>query len=126
MRITQFTLTSLHYPKHISIISMKQLLQEVGFNIGISVAGFFGSLILIGKKQKSNLKTTFFAIVTGVASANYITPIIIDMTRLSDKYEMSVAFILGFLGVKGVEFISDYLIQKAENNGADKSDKPNS
>jgi hypothetical protein len=126
MPITQFILTSLHYPKHISIISMKQLLQEVGFNIGISVAGFFGSLILIGKKQKSNLKTTFFAIVTGVASANYITPIIIDMTRLSDKYEMSVAFILGFLGVKGVEFISDYLIQKAENNGADKSDKPNS
>jgi hypothetical protein len=126
MRITQFILISSHYPKHISIISMKQLLQEVGFNIGISVAGFFGSLILIGKKQKSNLKTTFFAIVTGVASANYITPIIIDMTRLSDKYEMSVAFILGFLGVKGVEFISDYLIQKAENNGADKSDKPNS
>jgi len=126
MPITQFTLISLRYLKHISIISMKQLLQEVGFNIGISVAGFFGSLILIGKKQKSNLKTTFFAIVTGVASANYITPIIIDMTRLSDKYEMSVAFILGFLGVKGVEFISDYLIQKAENNGADKSDKPNS
>lgn len=102
---------------------MKFILQEIGFNIGISVAGFFGSLILIGKKQKSNLKTTFFAIITGVASANYITPIIVDIIRLSDKYEMSVAFILGFLGVKGVEFVSDYFIQKAEQNGTDKNNK---
>lgn len=94
---------------------MKQILQEIGFNIGISVAGFFGSLILIGKKQKNNLKTTFFAIVTGVASANYITPIIMDIVRVDTKYEMSIAFILGFLGVKGVEFVSQYLIDQAEN-----------
>jgi len=101
---------------------MKQLLQEVGFNIGISVAGFFGSLILIGKKNNSNLKTTFFAIVTGVASANYITPIIIDIIRIDNKYEMSIAFILGFLGVKGVEFVSEYLIERSKN-GSNKSDK---
>lgn len=95
---------------------MKQILQEIGFNIGISVAGFFGSLILISKKRKNNLKTTFFAIVTGVASANYITPIIIDITRMDNKYEMSVAFVLGFLGVKGVEFFSEYLMDKIEKN----------
>lgn len=106
-----------------NITKMKQILQEIGFNIGISVAGFFGALILVGKKQKNNLKTTFFAIVTGVASANYLTPIIIDITRMSDKYEMSVAFILGFLGVKGVEFVSDYLIQKAEKNGNNQDNK---
>lgn len=102
---------------------MKDLLAEIGFNIGISVAGFFGSLILIGKKQKSNLKTTFFAIVTGVASANYITPIITDILNMSEKYEMSVAFVLGFLGVKGVEFVSGYLIEKSQSNGTDKNDK---
>ena len=102
---------------------MKQILQEIGFNIGISVAGFFGSLILISKKRKNNLKTTFFAIVTGVASANYITPIIIDITRVSDKYEMSVAFVLGFLGVKGVEFVSEYLIEKLDKDGNNTTDK---
>jgi len=100
---------------------MKELLQDIGFNIGISVAGFFGSLILIGKKQSNNLKTTFFAIVTGVASANYITPIIIDIIRVDQKYEMSIAFILGFLGVKGVEFVSIYLIEKSQNA----NNKPN-
>ena len=69
------------------------------------------------------MKTTFFAIVTGVASANYITPIIIDITRVSDKYEMSVAFVLGFLGVKGVEFVSEYLIEKLEKDGNDTTDE---
>ena len=94
---------------------MKDFLQEIGFNIGISVAGFFGSLILIGKKQKNNLKTTFFAIVTGVASANYITPIIMDITRFDHRYEMSVGFVLGFLGVKGVEYVAGHLLKDKEN-----------
>lgn len=102
---------------------MKEILEEIGFNIGISVAGFFGSLILIGKKQKTNIRTTFFAIITGVASANYITPIIMDIVRFGEKYEMSVAFVLGFLGVKGVEFISSYLTEKVQKDGANQDIK---
>ena len=94
---------------------MKEFFEEIGFNIGISVAGFFGSLILIGKKQKNNLKTTFFAIVTGVASANYITPIIMDVTNFNEKYEMSVGFVLGFLGVKGVEFVASQILKDSKN-----------
>ena len=42
---------------------------------------------------------------------------------MSEKYEMSVAFVLGFLGVKGVEFVSGYLIEKSQSNGTDKTDK---
>lgn len=103
---------------------MKELLEQIGFNIGISVAGFFGSLILIGKKQKSNLRNTFFGIITGVASANYITPVFMEFLRLPTKYEMSIAFILGFLGVKGVEFISEYLTDKIKKeDGTNKDNK---
>ena len=103
---------------------MKEFFEQVGINIGISVAGFFGSLILIGKKQKSNLRTTFFAIVTGVANANYLTPIFVEFLRLPTKYEMSIAFILGFLGVKGVEFISDYITEKIKTeDGHNKNNK---
>lgn len=98
---------------------MKELFEQIGINIGISVAGFFGSLILIGKKQKSNLRTTFFAIITGVANANYLTPVFIEFLRFDKKYEMSIAFILGFLGVKGVEFISEYLTEKIKKDDRD-------
>lgn len=102
---------------------MKEVLEGIGINISISIAGLFGSLLLIGKNATMNLKTTFFSIISGVASANYITPIFIDITRLNTKYQMSVAFILGFLGLKGVEYVSNRFLKnndkniKEENNG---------
>jgi hypothetical protein len=95
---------------------MKEILQEIGINIGISVAGLFGSLILIGKQAALQWKTSIFSIVTGVASANYITPIVLDITRVDVKYQMSVAFILGFLGLKGVELISGKFTKSTKND----------
>lgn len=99
---------------------MKQILEEIGINIGISVAGLFGSLILIGKDAALKWKTSIFSIITGVASANYITPIVIDIVRMNEKYQMSVAFVLGFLGLKGVEIISNKLTKTIKNVDSDK------
>lgn len=98
---------------------MKYLLQEIGINIGISVAGLFGSLILIGKQAALQWKTSIFSIVTGVASANYITPIVVDIARIDVKYQMSIAFILGFLGLKGVELISGKLTKTIKHDNPD-------
>lgn len=99
---------------------MKQILEEIGINIGISVAGLFGSLILIGKDAALQWKTSIFSIITGVASANYITPIVVDITRMDVKYQMSIAFILGFLGLKGVELISGKLTKTIKNDSNNK------
>lgn len=96
---------------------MKELLESVGINIGISVAGLFGSLILIGKDSANNWKTSIFSILTGVASANYITPIFADVFHINTKYQMSVAFVLGFLGLKGVETISNKFLKHGKNVG---------
>ena len=91
---------------------MKEFFEEIGFNLGVAIAGFFGSLALVGKRQKQSMKTNFFAILTGTASANYITPVVIDLFKIDEKYDMSIAFVLGFLGVKGVEYISKVIIDK--------------
>jgi len=90
---------------------MKEFLESIGVNVGIALAGMFGSLIMLGKNSSSNLRTTLFAIITGVSSANYITPIVSNMINISEQYEMGVAFILGFLGLKGVEKISEKLLK---------------
>jgi hypothetical protein len=90
---------------------MKEFLESIGVNIGIALAGMFGSLIMLGKNSSINLKTTLFAIVTGVSSANYITPVLSNMINISEQYQMGVAFILGFLGLKGVEKISEKLLK---------------
>jgi len=91
---------------------MKDFFESIGVNIGIALAGMFGSLIMLGKNSSANLRTTLFAIITGVSSANYITPIVSNMINISEQYQMGVAFILGFLGLKGVEKISEKLLKE--------------
>jgi hypothetical protein len=91
---------------------MKDFLAGVGINIALSVAGFFGSLLMIGKSAATDLRTTFMSIIGGVASANYLTPAIVDMLRLSDsEYILSIAFIIGFMGLKLVELVSKKLFK---------------
>lgn len=86
---------------------MSDILKELGINIGLAVAGFFGSLLLIGKTSADNLKQTLMSIIAGVASANYLTPIAADLLSITkSNYKFSIAFILGFLGLKGVELIT--------------------
>jgi hypothetical protein len=94
---------------------VKELVQELGINIGISIAGLFGALIMVGKTAAIQWKTTMFSIVTGVASANYLTPIVIDLARIDVKYQMSVGVVLGFLGLRGVELVSNRFITAKTN-----------
>lgn len=91
---------------------MKEFLHELGINLTISVAGLFGSLLMVGKSAATNLKSTLIAIITGVASANYLTPVVCDIAKISDtNYKNGVAFILGFLGLKGVEAVTKRFIK---------------
>jgi hypothetical protein len=96
---------------------MSDILKDIGINIGLIVAGFFGSLLMLGKNSTENLKSTLVSIVTGVASANYLTPLVIEMFRIEKQtYTLSIAFILGFLGLKGVEYITSKFIKNYNGN----------
>lgn len=100
---------------------MKDFIEQLGINIAISIAGLFGSLLMIGKTAAQTWKTTVFSMLSGVACANYITPIILDMTKMPVKYQVSVGFVLGFLGLRSVETISKKFIKDAPKSN-DKSD----
>lgn len=94
---------------------MKDFLEGLGIHVALSVAGFFGSLLMIGKSSAYDLKTTFTSIIAGVASANYLTPAIVDMFRLADsEYVLSIAFLIGFLGLKLVEVASKKLFKSVK------------
>ena len=92
---------------------MKEFIEQLGINIAISIAGLFGSLLMIGKSAAQTWKTTVFSMISGVACANYITPIILDITRMNVKYQVSVGFVLGFLGLRSVEVISKKFVRDA-------------
>jgi hypothetical protein len=78
---------------------------------------------MLGKNSTENLKSTLISIITGVASANYLTPLVIDMFKVERQtYTLSIAFILGFLGLKGVEYITSKFIKNNDNGNNNNSD----
>ncbi len=86
-------------------------LEELGINLGLSVAGFFGSVFFIEKGK--DLRETLVAMCGGVASANYLTPVVSDWFGIEKiNHQFSVAFILGFMGLKGVERIAHKLFNQ--------------
>lgn len=101
---------------------MQDILKDIGINIGLIVAGFFGSILMVGKNSTENVKSTLTSIVAGIASANYLTPLVIDMFRVEKQtYTLSIAFILGFLGLKGVEYITSKFFKQNKNGNDNKS-----
>ena len=94
---------------------MKDFLSELGINVGLSVAGFFGSLLMVGKSSAFDLRTTFTALIAGTASANYLTLTVVDMLRLQGTdYVFSIAFLIGFLGLRLVESAGKKLFKSVE------------
>ena len=94
---------------------MKDFLSSLGIHVGLSVAGFFGSLLMVGKSSAMDLRTTFTAIIAGIGSANYITPAVVDMLRLGGTdYVFSIAFIIGFMGLRVVEAASKKLFKSVK------------
>jgi len=86
-------------------------LKAYGIDVGLLVSGLFGAILLTSKGSAMNIGRTFSCLVGGAASANYITPVIINITKLDNEhYHYSIAFLLGFLGLKGVEFFSNKIL----------------
>ena len=86
-------------------------LKQYGIDVGLLISGLFGAILLTSKGSANNLPRTISSLIGGAASANYITPIVVNMAKLDDThYHYGIAFLLGFLGLKGIEYFSKKLI----------------
>lgn len=82
-------------------------LKEYGIDVGLLISGLFGSILLTSKESAMNLTRTISSLIGGAASANYITPVVVSVAKLDNNhYHYGVAFLLGFLGLKGIEYFS--------------------
>jgi len=87
--------------------------MSIGMNVGLAVSGFFGSLMLVGKQREQNLREQVFSVIGGTMSANYLTPVVIDTFNLqTDSLQYGVAFVIGFGGLKVVEFVYEKWFSK--------------
>ena len=92
---------------------MKDQLRELGINIGLLVAGFAGSLLTVKRDGHKDWFTTATSLLAGTLSANYLTPIIVDAFNMQNSNtQYAAAFIMGFLGLHGVEFVIDRFRKK--------------
>jgi hypothetical protein len=90
-------------------------LAEYGINVGLLISGLFGAILLTSKSSARNYWKTVSSLVGGAASANYIAPIVIAFAKLDDHhYQYGIAFLLGFLGLKGIEYFSSKLVPEDE------------
>ena len=97
--------------------AMEAFLIRYGIDIGFLVSGFFGALLLVSKKSAQRISTTIASILAGTACANYLTPVVMsflpDTIKNGGKY--ATAFIMGFMGLKGLELV----LEKAFPNKED-------
>lgn len=76
-------------------------------SVMLLVAGFFGSLIAVGKASHGNLRDNLLAISAGTSSAYFLTPVVFEVTGIaaSSQTMSAMAFLLGVLGQRGVEIV---------------------
>jgi hypothetical protein len=92
---------------------MKEFLMDLGFNIGLALSGLLGSLVTIWRsKKKMNVKEQALSLIAGTLSANYLTPLVISFMDLKDNTQFGVAFVVGFGGLKAVEYVYEKYFTK--------------
>lgn len=104
-------------------------LKQYGIDVGLLISGLFGGILLTSKDSAKNIGKTISSIIGGAASANYITPVVITITKLDDThFHYGIAFLLGFLGLKGIEYFSNKLIPEhhgiTDNTAEETEEKP--
>ncbi len=83
---------------------MIDFLKSIGINIGLTIAGFAGALLLAPRMK--NWKLQLVAVLSGTLSATYIAPVIIGLLNIqAANIEYGFAFIVGFSGVKITEVL---------------------
>ena len=92
-------------------------LKQEGIDIGLAIAGLFGSLLMSSKTAATSIPKTLASLLGGAASANYVTPLVLKIAHLDGEpqYAYAAAFLLGFCGLRAVETIVNKLFTTNEH-----------
>jgi hypothetical protein len=90
-------------------------LKDEGLDVSLMLAGLLGALMMMSKNAGMNAGRTLLATIGGAASANYLTPLILHVTKLDQdpSYSYAIAFLLGFTGLRSIELITSKLFSDA-------------
>jgi hypothetical protein len=88
-------------------------MKDIGITISFLISGLFGAILMASKNSQTSVKSTILSIFGGMAAANYLTPIMVELLNLNEaKLQNGLAFIVGFLGLKLVEILSNKFLNQ--------------
>jgi len=92
------------------MLSILTLIAAVGISIESIIPALIGALIKTSKdKTNTTLASRLISVFSGIATAAFITPIVMSITGLEGNMTAGVAFGLGYLGLNVVEFLFEKL-----------------
>lgn len=88
--------------------------KEIGIDLALILAGLFGGVAFLSKPNEMTKGQKVLTVFAGVGTANYLTPVVLYISRLPDHFGYGIAFVLGYMGLKAVEYL--ILKWKAKTN----------
>jgi hypothetical protein len=85
--------------------------EPFGLKISFIIAGFIGGVVSLKYVKDLNKWAALFAVFTGSAGANYLTPIFLHYVKLDENLEYPAAFIVGLTALNLIPLI----IKASEN-----------
>ena len=87
-----------------------KLLQEVGIDIAVFIAGLSGGLVSLRKDEDLTIWQKVLTVLSGGLISTYITPLFIPMFERmfgsnGSNVGFGLAFVIGYMGLKSIEFI---------------------
>jgi len=91
--------------------------SDYGIDGGLLMAGFFGALILAMTTKNQTPGKAITSIFAGAICANYLTPVALNFMPeyIQNNARYGTAFIMGFIGLKALELIYDFVSNKIKS-----------
>lgn len=95
---------------------IKHFIKGIGIDIILAMAGFFGALVSISREKQMSTIQRVISVLSGVGCANYLTPLLCSFINVSDNTKSSIAFLIGYLGLKSIEMAIDKLNRRLKKD----------
>ena len=84
---------------------VKDYLEDFGIHLGLIIAGLFGAYLSVSINKDLTTWQKITVLISGAATANYVAPFLFNYLNIGDNAQYGLAFLIGFSGLKGVEWI---------------------
>lgn len=87
-------------------------LKSLGIEAPLFIAGSSGAVAFLTSNSAMTRTQKFFTVLSGGASANYLTPLVCNWINADEKITYGVSFLVGYAGMKFVELLINETYKK--------------